>query len=94
MSTKPAASICDAGRKCFLRDQSITNEEIALHLTGVYHVVAGNDMGGEGQPPGTFWVDNRLVAVRTEEDEVVVLSPFNSRFTQAMLAIADFDTGG
>ncbi len=93
---KPDASICEAGRKYYLRDATLTNADIALHLTGTNHVTAGDDMGGEGQPPGTFWIGGsrtggRLVAVRTANDEVV-LCPFHSSLGQKMLAIGDFVT--
>lgn len=47
-------------------------------------------MGGQGQPPGTFWIERRLVVVRTADDEVVVLCPFHTSLGQKMLAIADF----
>lgn len=90
MPMKPDASICDTGRKYFLRDATLTNADIALHLTDSYHVTAGDDMGGEEQPPGTFWIQRRLVAVRTANDEVVVLCPFHSRLGQKMLGIGDF----
>jgi len=92
MPMKPDASICEAGRKYYLCDVTLTNTDIALHLTGSWHVTAGDDMGGQGQPPGTFWVGSRLVAVRTADDEIVVLCPFHSSLGQKMLAIGDFVT--
>jgi hypothetical protein len=97
MPMKPGASIFEAGRKYHLRNPALTNEEIALHLTGNNLVKAGDDMGGQGQPPGTFWIGNgntcgRLVAVRTASDEIVVLCPFHSSLGQKMLAIGDFVT--
>lgn len=92
-------SIYEAGRKYYLRNATLTNEDIALHLTGNYHVTAGDDMGGKGQPPGTFWIGDgrtggRLVAVRTANDEVVVLCPFHSSLGQKMLVIGDFVANG
>ena len=92
MPMNPDASICEAGRKYYLRDPALTNADIALHLTGNNHVTAGDDMGGQGQPPGTFWIERRLVAVRTANDEVVVLCPFHSSLGQKMLGIGDFAT--
>ena len=97
MPMKPDASICEAGRKYYLRNATFTNADIALHLTGNYLVTADDDMGGESQPPGTFWIQmgntkRRLAAVRTTSDEIVVLYPFLSSLGQAMLAIADFAT--
>ena len=92
MTMKPNASICEAGKKYYLRDPSLANTDIALHLTGSYLVTAGEDMGNEVQPPGTFWSERRLVAVRTKNDEIVVLSPFRSSLGQKMLAIGDFVT--
>jgi len=92
---KPDASVFEAGRKYHLRNPALTNEEIALHLTSNNLVKTGDDMGGQGQPPGTFWIGNRntwgrLVAVRTSSDEIVVLCPFHSSLGQKMLAIGDF----
>ena len=94
---KPDASICEAGRKYYLRDATLTNADIALHLTGTNLVKAGDDMGGQGQPPGTFWIGSgntcgRLAAVRTAADEIVVLCPFHGSLGQKMLAIGDFAT--
>ena len=96
MPMKPNASISESGRKYYLRDATLTNADIASHLTGSDLVNAGDDMGGQGQPPGTFWIGGngrtwgRLVAVRTATDEVVVLCPFHSSLGQKMLAIGDF----
>ena len=98
MPMEPNASICEAGRKYYLRNPVLTNKEIALHLTGYYLITeGGGDMRGEGQVPGTFWIEatrgrQRLVAVRTANDEVVVLEPFLGSLGQQMLAIGDFMT--
>jgi hypothetical protein len=96
MPTNPNASISESGRKYYLRDATLTNEDIAEHMTGSSLVNAGDRMDNQGQPPGTFWLGGngrtwgRLIAVRTAADEIVVLSPWDDILGKKMLAIGDF----
>ena len=93
MPTKPDASISSTGRKYHLRCATIANTDIALHLSaGSRYVTAGDVMDGEGQPPGTFWIGGRLVAVRTVDNEVVVFCSSSSILGENMLGIGDFVT--
>ena len=94
MPTSPSASILDVGKLFILRNPSMTNIEIARHLTGSWLVEAGMDIGGDGDPPGSFHIhvesgNKRLVAIRLCNEEIVVIFPFHSSLGRAMLAIAD-----